>query len=187
MKPVSDEQMLITGCINGNPESQRKLFEWYYPVLMNVCRRYTANADEAKDLLQDGFIKIFDNIKKFRGDSSLKTWMTRIVINNAINHMQKGKRMLFTPLDEHFDREEDEYSEDLLPNTDAKQVLLMIQQLPTGYRTIINLYGVEGYSHKQIGELLNISEGTSKSQLSKARKLLKQLLINNQQHAKQGR
>lgn len=186
MRSVSDEQALITGCIKGNPESQRKLFEYYYPVLMNVCRRYTTNSDEAKDLLQDGFIKIFDNIKKFRGESSLKTWMTRIMINNAISQMQKEKRMLFSSLGD-YDIGEDEYSDDMMPDTDANQVLLAIQQLPTGYRTIINLYGIEGYSHKQIGELLGISEGTSKSQLSRARKLLKQLLLNNPQHAKQGR
>jgi RNA polymerase sigma factor (sigma-70 family) len=183
MKEVSDEQTLIHDCLSGNPDSQRKLFERYYPILMSICRRYASNTDEAKDLLQEGFIKIFDNIHKFRGESSFKTWITRIVINNAINHLNKEKKKLFTPLDDNFDtQDESDDLEDSIP-FEPELVLTLIQQLPPGYRSIINLYGVEGYSHKQIGELLGISEGTSKSQLAKARKLLKQLLTKHKQDA----
>lgn len=180
MSQASAEQQIIQGCIDGDPGCQRMLFERLYPKMLSVCKRYAANEDEAKDLLQEGFIKVFDNLGKYRGESSLQTWVSRIMINNAINYVKRGNKIHFVELQHHdeFDLAEDEaVSIEAAEQLDPELVIEIIQRLPAGYRTILNLYAIEGFTHKQISEALGIAEGTSKSQLSKARIFLKQELI----------
>lgn len=147
--------------------------------MLGICKRYASNEDEAKDMLQDGFIKVFDNLHKYRGESSLQTWVGRVMINNAINQLKRDKRMQMSslqPTDEFDIAENNEEVAEEIDRAEPETIIAMIQTLPTGYRTILNLYAIEGYTHKQIGEMLGIAEGTSKSQLSKARILLKQEL-----------
>jgi RNA polymerase sigma factor (sigma-70 family) len=189
MNGASVEQQLLEGCIRGNADCQRMLFNRFYAKMLSLCKRYAANEDEAKDLLQEGFIKVFDNLGKYRGESSLQTWVSRIMINNAINQYNKAKKISWVTLEpsDEFDlAESEEEAASAIDTLDADEVMALIQKLPTGYRTILNLYAVEGYTHKQISEILGIAEGTSKSQLSKARILLKQELIKNKPNAQRG-
>jgi RNA polymerase sigma-70 factor (ECF subfamily) len=187
MNAAIAEQYIIDGCAKGNAECQRMLFDKLYSKMLALCKRYTGNTDEAKDMLQDGFIKVFENIHKYRGESSLQTWVSRIMINNAINQLKKNQRLSLVSLENegHFDRadETEEEATDAIDDLNPEKVIELIQQLPTGYRTILNLYAIEGFTHKQIAIALGIAEGTSKSQLSKARQLLKQELINQKRNA----
>lgn len=181
------EQELLAGCIHGNADCQRMLFQQYYGKMLALCRRYASNEDEAKDFLQEGFIKIFDNLRSYRGESSLQTWMSRVMINNAITQYNKVKKhhtfRSLEPEDETDIANETE-AIDELEQVDMNALLNIMQQLPVGYRTVLNLYAMEGYSHKQIADLLGIAEGTSKSQLSKARQLLKQELLRTKNNGK---
>ncbi len=180
------EQELLAGCIRGNADCQRALFQQYYGKMLALCRRYASNEDEAKDFLQEGFIKIFDNLRTYRGASSLQTWMSRVMINNAISQYHKGKHHLFRSLEpeDATDIADETEAVDELEQIDMDALLNILQQLPVGYRTVLNLYAIEGYSHKQIADLLGIAEGTSKSQLSKARLLLKQELLRTKNNGK---
>lgn len=178
MKEYS-EQEIIEGCIREDSRYQRLFFEKYYSRMYAVCFRYSKDEEEAKDILQEGFMKAFDGIRLFKGESSLATWLTRIMTNTAINYLKKRNKNLFASLDEQFTEvaevEEQELSK--LNELHAEEALALLQKLPAGYRSILNLYVFEGYSHKQISALLGISEGTSKSQLSKARALLKKFIL----------
>jgi RNA polymerase sigma factor (sigma-70 family) len=177
MKITLAEKELIQGCIDGDEAKEKALFKQYYGPMMQICRRYASNSDEAKDILQEGFIKIFQNLSKFNGQSSLKTWMSRIMINLAIDAFYKEKKQQMETLDESTSvSEELNEIENPLMLLDPEKVLNLLQKLPQGYRTILNLYAIEGYSHKEIALSLGISEGTSKSQLSKARALLLQMV-----------
>lgn len=188
MNLAGNEKDILEGCIKGDANAQRLLFKMLYPKMYGLCRRYAGNEDEAKDLVQEGFIKVFNNLNKYRGESSLQTWSGRIMINNAINQLKKNQRFQVTRIDssEGFDLADtnDEGAEEL-EEAEPDEVIRLIQNLPVGYRTILNLYAIEGYTHKQIGEMLGIAEGTSKSQLFKARILLKQELTKTKGNAHQ--
>ncbi|MBC7426444.1 MAG: RNA polymerase sigma factor [Bacteroidia bacterium] len=170
---------LIDACVKGDGRAYKEVFELFSPKMMSICKRYADGYDEARDFMQEGFIRVFDNIHKFRGDSSLETWITRIMVNNAITNIRKkAKKAGFVDV---ADLGEDEGPEsDMLDEQaqamEIEEVLECMQKLPAGYRTVINLYAVDGKSHKEIAELLGISESTSKTQLLKARKYLKQLI-----------
>ena len=185
MKSTFNEKEIVEGCIRGQANCQRIFFQYFYPKMLALCKRYAANEDEAKDLLQEGFIKVFDNLSKFRGESSLKTWVSRVMVNNALNHIKKNSKVQFVNIDSHSDldfADDAEYVEDLeLIHPDM--LIELIQEMPTGYKTIINLYAVEGFTHKQIAEALGIAEGTSKSQLAKARIFLKKSIDKIKVHA----
>lgn len=172
------EADLIEACKTNDSSAQQKIYELYAPKMLSVCLRYTKNMDEAKDMMHDGFIKVFLNIKKFRGDSSLETWITRIVINHTLTNIKKElKRKNDIAIEDIEYKLEGEAIEGNSPaEANSKRVLKKMQELPVGYRTILNLYALENYSHKQIADELGISVGTSKSQLSKARKYLEKLL-----------
>jgi RNA polymerase sigma factor (sigma-70 family) len=179
MNEALSEKEILEGCMQGHPKAQRLLFNKLYPKMLGLCKRYAANEDEAKDMLQDGFIKVFDNLHKYRGESSLQTWVSRVMINNAINQLKKQQRTQMSslqPTDEFDIAETDEDVAGEIEQAEPEAIIELIRKLPAGYRTILNLYAIEGYTHKQIGEMLGIAEGTSKSQLSKARILLKQEL-----------
>ena len=169
-----NETELIEGCRRGDRAIQKALYDRYKGKMMMVCMRYSKSTLEAEDILQEGFVKIFHGIKEFRQEAKLETWITRIMINTALN-AQRKKLYLFPMVDvEDINLPENEVS---LGNLHFKQLLEMIQSLPQGCQMVFNLFAIEGYSHKEIAEMLGISEGTSKSQYSRAKNLLQTKLL----------
>jgi len=167
---ISDAD-LIKGCIEGDRRMQKQLYDQFSPKMYAVCLRYMGNADDAQDILQEGFIKIFKNLERFRGEGSFEGWVRRIFVNTAIEHIRKKKLNL--SLTEKEDTIEFK-SVSAVENINEKDLLKIVSDLSPGYRSVFNLYVVEGFSHKEIGELLGINEGTSKSQLARARMILQQ-------------
>lgn len=162
---------LIDGCLLNKRHCQRQLYELLSGKMYAVCMRYCSNQDNAQDILQEGWIKVFSNLQKYRGTGSFEGWVRRIFINTAVEHFRKENR-LYLVCDNEIALEMAStvyFQED---NLQLEELMNMIQKLSVGYRTIFNLYVIEGYSHKEIAEMLKISEGTSKSQLARARYLL---------------
>ena len=170
------DELLIQGCRKNDRKAQQELFVRYGKKMFAVCLRYCGNADDAQDLLQDGFIKVFDKIGSFRGDSPLEAWMTRLFINMALSIYRKNKRgpEIVEFLDETHDVAEEEV--EIKGAVGVEKVLEAIQLLPDKYRLIINLYVIDKMNHREIAEQLNMTEGASKSQLSRARQMLKQII-----------
>ncbi len=172
------EHDIIQGCIKENRLCQRELFNRYAGKMMTVCLRYARHRMEAEDLLQDAFIKIYDNLSRFEGKGSFEGWIRRIVVNTALKN---ASRHSFQK--EHIGTENIiETGED--PSVFSKltedEILKLVQQLPDGYRYVFNLYCIEGYSHKEIADSLNIEESTSRSQLVKARNMLQTKVLQSQ-------
>ncbi len=164
------EEEIISGCINGERQMQKVLYETYSKRLLVISLRYSKLQQEAEDILQEAFIKIFANIKKFREDSSLWFWMKKITINTALN-FHRSKIFLYPMVD--VDNLHEDKSHDIsLSKFHYQELLEMIQDLPSGCQVIFNLYAIEGYKHSEIAEMLAVSEGTSKSQYARARQLL---------------
>jgi RNA polymerase sigma factor (sigma-70 family) len=165
------ESDLIKGCIAGDRRMQEELYSRFSPKMYAVCLRYANNADDAQDLLQEGFIKVYRNLHRFRAEGSFEGWIRRVFVNTSIEHFRKKS----TKLSMVTDREENTIEDadiTAIHKLAEKDIINIIQELSPGYRTVFNLYVVEGYSHKEIGELLGISEGTSKSQLARAKGVL---------------
>jgi RNA polymerase sigma factor (sigma-70 family) len=173
------EQELINGCISNKREYQKLLYQKFSGKMLSICFRYCKNRQESEDILQDGFVKVFKNIDKFQGAGSFEGWIKRIIVNTALEELRKKKRKLIVD-----DIEEMKFQPESLEKTDsalnAKEIIKLIQALPEGYQLIFNLYVIEGYSHKEIAEMLNINEGTSRSQLSKARTYLQKMVGKNE-------
>lgn len=165
------ESDLIKACIDGDPRMQEELYRRFAPKMYAVCFRYANNADDAQDLLQEGFIKVFRNLHRFRAEGSFEGWVRRVFVNSSIEQFRKksAKLSMLTEKEEGTIPDSDISALDSLAERD---ILALIRDLSPGYRTVFNLYVVEGYSHREIGELLNISEGTSKSQLARAKAIL---------------
>lgn len=178
---MDHEKALIKGCAKGEAGAQKKLYEVYASRLLVVSMRYAKSDQEAEDVLQEAFIKIFKKIKDFRSDSSLYYWMKRIVVNTALNH-RRSKLYLF-PMVDVSELKNQVGQRFTLSDHDFKDLLKMIQELPSGCQVIFNLFAVEGYSHKEIAKKLNISEGTSKSQYARARSLLRQKINEDKKRA----
>ena len=161
---------VLKACIAGNQASQELLYHYFAPKMFGICLRYAHDHPTAEDLLQDGFIKVFNKLHLFRYEGSFEGWLKRIFINTSIEHYRKSsKRQFFVELDQ---ANEKSFDSSIIDELAAEDLLKVIQKLPTGYRTVFNLYAIEGYNHKEIGALLKISEGTSKSQLARARATL---------------
>lgn len=176
-----NENELIEGCRKGNRASQKALYDRFCKKMMVVCLRYSKSSPEAEDILQEGFVKVFQGLEGFRQDAKLETWMTRIMVNTALNHHRK-KLYLYPMVDvEEIDLPQSEVS---LSGIHFTQLLEMIQALPQGCQVVFNLFAIEGYSHKEIGELIGISEGTSKSQYARARSLLQDRLLKESNYYK---
>jgi RNA polymerase sigma factor (sigma-70 family) len=168
------EQELIDGCRKGKSSFQKALYDRYCRKMMVVCLRYSKTTAEAEDILQEGFVKVFQGIQNFRQESKLETWITRIMVNTALNQQRK-KLYLFPMVDvEELNLPEDEVS---VSGIHFTQLLEMIQSLPQGCQIVFNLFAIEGYNHKEIAALLGISEGTSKSQYARARSLMQDKLL----------
>lgn len=166
-----DIKKLIRGCKKNNLKSQSDLYNLYKDTLYMSCLKYCSDTSEAQDNLHDSFMEIFKNIKKYNGNGSFEGWMKRITINKAINKYKKKKPVY---IDIKNDILEDTSIEEDKLNLDLDTILNCIQQLPNQYRLVFNLYELDDYSHKEIANLLSISENTSKSNLHRAKIILKQ-------------
>ena len=175
------EHELIQKCCDGDRTAYRELYDHFSGELLAIAMRYMKTKQEAEDVLQEAYIKIFKNLASFDQRSSLKTWLTRIVINTALNMLRKEHKIVNWDLSEVA-----EMKTDYLPLHDFQynELLSFIQQLPTGCKTIFNLYAIEGYTHKEIGLLLKVSEGTSKSQYFRAKGLLQEIIISEEKRTK---
>lgn len=166
-----DELRLVKECLKGKRTAQRELYDRFAPSLLAVSYRYTKSMTDAEDVLQDGFVKAFKNLHQFKGEGELGAWLRRIMVTTAINYLKKNGRyqasLLFGDEPLHA---VSAYEPQL--HLAAKELADLIRQLPAGYQTIFNLHAVEGYSHVEIGQLLGISEGTSRSQYARGRTLL---------------
>ena len=171
-KPIED---LIHGCLNNSQKAQRDLYERYSSLMFSICLRYVGNHPQAEDIMISGFMKIFGNINQFQGKGSFEGWMRKIMVNESLAFIRKNKSM-YLEVDIQVVDYEPNYGR-LGDRLEADDLIKLVDELPVGYKTIFNLYAIEGYSHKEIAEMLDISVNTSKSQLSRARTLLQSKLI----------
>lgn len=168
------EEKLLNACIAKNSSAQKALYHKFAPTMFGICLRYASDYHIAEDILQDGFVKVFRNIQKFRGDGSLEGWIKRIFVNTAIEQYRKSAKMYrFTSLELVM---ENSFEDQRLLDLEHNELLALIQQLPDGYRLVFNLYTIEGYTHDEIAKELNVKIGTSKSQLARAKKYLRKLI-----------
>lgn len=170
------EQALISGCIRKEVSAQRALYDRYSPKMLAVCYRYAVNREDAEDMLQEGFIKVFLQIKSYEGRGSFEGWIRRIIVHTCINHLKKHKKFQDN-LDLIHAHGLPTRAESIPSIVQAKQVSECIRLLPVGYRTVLNLYALEGYSHREIAQILDIEESTSRSQYTRAKNLLETILI----------
>jgi len=175
---------IIDGCIRNKRKHQEKLFKLYYGKMMGVALRYTKDNDTAQEIVQNSFIKIYDKLNTFEKEGSFFNWITRIVINTSIDAIRKSKKEPFKFGDEYIFVEESSENRDEeldVSNYNSNIILEAIQELSPAYQTVFNLYVIEDYKHKEISEILGISEGTSKSNLSKAKNNLQKILLNKKE------
>lgn len=171
------EDQIVQGCIDGGRKYQKMLYERYYGSMMVVCMRYTNDREEARDVLHEGFMKVFRNLRKFSRGTNLGAWIRRIMVNTAIDHYRKSaKRPNLVEINQAVHETD---VQDIVSDMSAKEILGLVQRLSPAYRTVFNLYVVEGHSHKEVGKLLGISEGTSKSNLAKARGKLQKMILSS--------
>lgn len=153
---------------------QELLYHRFSPKMYAVCLRYSGNPEDARDLLQEGFIKVFKNLSKYRGDGSFEGWIRRIFVNTSIEHFRKKVHLQDVTQTQERTIEDKEWN--VLDNLAEKDILKMIHELSPGYKAVFNMHVIEGYSHKEIAEMLGINEGTSKSQLARAKTVLKKMV-----------
>ncbi|MCU7548648.1 RNA polymerase sigma factor [Chitinophagaceae bacterium LB-8] len=182
---MRNEADLIEGCIRGDRKMQYELYERFAPKMFGVCLRYASNNEEAEDILQEGFIKVFKKIGSYRSEGSFEGWIRRIFVNTAIEHFRR--KVHLQPITEKEESTVEGKYLSILDTLAEKDIVQLVQQLSPGYRTVFNMYVIEGYSHKQIAEELGISEGTSKSQLSRAKQILQDLVQKHIEKRKQPR
>jgi RNA polymerase sigma factor (sigma-70 family) len=175
MTPEMSDEELVYGCVQKDKLAQEHLFKTFSGRMLGVCARYTDSIEEAEDILQEGFIKVFNKIDGFRNQGSLEGWIKRIMVNTALDAFRKNKNFRY-----NIDIETIEYTADhhqhAIESMGAKDLLKLIKAMPRGFRTVFNLYAIEGYAHKEIGDMLGITESTSKSQYSRARAYLQKVL-----------
>jgi RNA polymerase sigma factor (sigma-70 family) len=166
-----DYYKLVSDCLKQKPEAQRQLYEHFAESMLGICYRYTKSIYDAEDILQEGFVKVFLNLKQYRNDGELGAWIRRVMVTTALNYLKRNSKysdqMYFPP--EHL---HPVVTDDPVVLLDAKELGELIRQLPPGYQAIFNLHAVEGYSHVEIGQMLGITDGTSRSQYARARSLL---------------
>ena len=168
---------LIEGCIKKDRKSQKELYKLYYGYALRICLRYTKNKDEAVEVVNDGFMKVFMNIVRYQVEQSFNSWLSTIMINTAIDHYRKRIKQL--EMEELNDQHQVEDRENILSNINYEDLIKLVQKLSYAYRTVFNLFAIDGYTHEEISDLLHISVGSSKSNLFKARENLKKMLVEN--------
>ncbi|WP_290795155.1 RNA polymerase sigma factor [Flavihumibacter sp. UBA7668] len=177
------EEALLYGCINNDPMSQKELYHKYNSKMLAVCYRFAHHREDAEDMLQEGFIKVFSQIHTFRSQGALEGWIRRIMVHTCINHLKRNKK--FNENVDLIHATGLQVREESVPSiVQAKQVIECIRMLPIGYRTVLNLYALEGYSHKEIATVLDIEESTSRSQYTRARQMLEEILVKRKIMAK---
>jgi RNA polymerase sigma factor (sigma-70 family) len=171
MHMLTDEQ-LVEGCRKGDRIAQRQLYERYSRRMFGICLRYCDSNEEAEEVLQEGLLKVFQKMNDYRGEGNLESWIRRIIINTSLDQYRRNRsREAETEWQEHI-----VVPVEALTDLKAKDILMLIRRLPKGFRTVFNLYAIEGYNHAEIGKMLQISEGTSKSQYARARVHLARML-----------
>ncbi|MCF8332478.1 MAG: RNA polymerase sigma factor [Bacteroidales bacterium] len=170
------EEKTLKGCRQGKAGAQKKLYEAHAATMLGVCLRYVKNMAEAEDVLQEGFIKVFKNIDKFDRKGSLSGWIYRIMVNTALNFLRSKNKIQFAEYEGDLPADDEQ---DIYINEEytQQQILEVIRDLPEGYRTVFNLYVIDGYKHREISDKLGISINTSKTQLAKARRMLRDKLL----------
>jgi RNA polymerase sigma-70 factor (ECF subfamily) len=169
------EELILQGCQKNDPAAQQLLYQRYSPKMLSVCYRYAKSREDAEDMLQEGFVKIFLQINRYEHRGSLEGWILRVIVHTCINHLKKYKK--FNDVVDLAYAANLIIREDNIPGiVQAKQIVESIRALPIGYRTVLNLYAIEGYSHKEIGSMLEIEESTSRSQYTRAKNLLEEIL-----------
>ena len=170
------EEALLKGCLSNNATAQRELYNKYSSKMLSVCYRYSHNREDAEDMLQEGFIKVFLQIHTFENRGAFEGWIRRIIVHTCINILKKNKK--FNESVDIIHATGIQVREESIPAIiQAKQVVECIRMLPVGYRTVLNLYAVEGYSHREIAAMLDIEESTSRSQYTRAKAMLEDILI----------
>jgi len=172
VRKFETDRELIEGCLNNNRACQKSIYDRFSSKMFGVCMRYTNSREEAEDVLIEGFMKFYTSLSSYRYECSLENWIRRIMINNAISHFRANARKVHLYLEDLYVETDVYHSENILDKAAAKDMMALIQKMPPGYKVIFNLFAVEGYSHKEIAEQLNITESTSKSQFLRARKWL---------------
>jgi RNA polymerase sigma-70 factor (ECF subfamily) len=172
---MTEEQMLA-GAIKNNAAAQEAFYNRFSPRMLGVCYRFAKNREDAEDMLQDGFIKVFTQLHQYRNEGALEGWIRRIIVHTCINTLKKNKK--FSESVDIIHANSIFIREDMIPSImQAKQVVECIRMLPLGYRTVLNLYAIEGFSHREIGNLLEIEESTSRSQYTRAKAMLEEILV----------
>lgn len=170
------EELMLAGSIKNNAAAQEELYNRFSPRMLGVCYRFAKNREDAEDMLQEGFIKVFTQLHQYRNEGALEGWIRRIVVHTCINILKKNKK--FSDSVDLIHAKGIHIKEDMIPSImQAKQVVECIRILPLGYRTVLNLYALEGFSHREIGQLLDIEESTSRSQYTRAKAMLEDILI----------
>ena len=171
---IPSEIDLINGCINRDPEMQKLLYDRFSSKMYGVCLRYIENPEDANDVMQEGFIKVYKNLSKFRGEGSFEGWIRRIFIHTSIEHYRKKVKLFNVTEVAENTIEDDNLS--ALDSLAVKDILSIVNELTPGYKAVFNMHVIEGYSHKEIAQILGITEGTSKSQLARAKGVLKKII-----------
>ena len=175
----SSEEELIAGCLSGNRQAQRQLYETYSRRFLAICLRYLKDQEQAEDVMIQSFMKIFEKLSQFQGKGSFEGWMKRIVVTQALMAIRSNRSLILAVSLEDAEKEQAPAAE-ALNQLEVAELMELVQSLPLGYRTVFNLFAIEGYSHQEIGELLGIAESTSKSQLNRARSVLKEKITSLQ-------
>lgn len=170
------EELMLAGCLKNNAASQEALYNRFSPRMLGVCYRFAKNREDAEDMLQEGFIKVFTQMHQYRNEGALEGWIRRIIVHTCINNLKKNKK--FSESLDIIHANSVHINEELIPSImQAKQVVECIRLLPIGYRTVLNLYAIEGFPHKEIAGMLDIEESTSRSQYTRAKAMLEEILI----------
>jgi len=170
------EELMLVGCLTNNAASQEALDSRFSPRMLGVCYRFAKNREDAEDMLQEGFIKVFTQIHQYRSEGALEGWIRRIIVHTCINVLKKNKKFSDS-IDITYANEVGIREESIPSIMQAKEVVECIRLLPIGYRTVLNLYAIEGYSHKDIRNMLDIEESTSRSQYTRAKSMLEDVLV----------
>jgi RNA polymerase sigma factor (sigma-70 family) len=170
------EEAILKGCLQNEAAAQRELYNRYSPKMLSVCYRFAHNREDAEDMLQEGFIKIFSQMHTFGNRGAFEGWIRRIIVHTCINILKKNKK--FNESVDIIHATGSQVREESIPSiVQAKQIVECIRMLPIGYRTVLNLYAIEGYSHREIGMMLDIEESTSRSQYTRAKAMLEDILV----------
>ncbi len=173
----NQDRNIVKACLKGIPSAQRNLYEQYKVPMFRICLRYAQDRSEAQDMLQDGFIKVFTDLHQFKFNGALGGWIRKVMVNTALQHLRR-KKDLFVDTDIGHLANKYQTGEVIISNINAKALTKLVQELPTGYRTVFNMFVIEGYSHSEIAEHLGITVSTSKTQLFKAKSQLRKMLEN---------